>query len=123
MDFLAKLLLLLSLGAATLSLAVKGEVEGQQPVDSPPNLQAQAGKPLTPKEPPSANPRVHPIILVPGDGGSQIEAKLNKTKVGSSKSKTQRTVNSLRKILTQGTQVSFDCKMWTKDHLFPFIIT
>jgi len=81
MDFLAKLLLLLSLGAATLSLAVEGEVEGQQPVDSPPNLQAQAGKHLTPKKPPSANPRVHPIILVPGDGGSQIEAKLNKTKV------------------------------------------
>jgi len=56
MDFSAKFLLLLSLVAASLSLAVEGEIEG-------------------------ANPRVHPIILVPGDGGSQIEARLNKTEV------------------------------------------
>jgi lysophospholipase-3 len=74
MEFSAKLLLLLSLGAATVTLALEGEVEGQQPVGSPPSLQA-----LTQEEPPSGNPRVHPIILVPGDGGSQIEARLNKT--------------------------------------------
>ena len=81
MNFSAKFLLLLSLVDAILTLAVGGEVERQQPVGSPPSLQqAQGGKP--PKEPPSANPRVHPIILVPGDGGSQIEARLNKTEVG-----------------------------------------
>ena len=83
MNFSAKFLLLLSLVDAILTLAVGGEVERQQPVGSPPSLQqAQGGKPPTPQEPPSANPRVHPIILVPGDGGSQIEARLNKTEVG-----------------------------------------
>ena len=30
----------------------------------------------------SDKPRLHPVILVPGDGGSQIEARLNKTSVG-----------------------------------------
>ena len=27
-------------------------------------------------------PRLHPVILVPGDGGSQIEARLNRTSTG-----------------------------------------
>jgi len=75
MNFSAKFLLLLSLVDAILTLAVEGEV------GSPPNLQAQGGKPQAPQESQSANPRVHPIILVPGDGGSQIEARLNKTEV------------------------------------------
>ena len=76
MNFSAKFLLLLSLVDAILTLAVEGEV------GSPPNLQAQGGKPQAPPKSQSANPRVHPIILVPGDGGSQIEARLNKTEVG-----------------------------------------
>ena len=78
MDFSANFLLLLSLVAASLSLAVEGEVEELQPVGSLPSLQPST------VPPPAAEPRVHPIILVPGDGGSQIEARLNKTEVGSS---------------------------------------
>ena len=74
MDFSAKFLLLLSLVAASLSLAV----EELQPVGGTPSLQPST------VPPPAAEPRVHPIILVPGDGGSQIEARLNKTEVGSS---------------------------------------
>jgi len=74
MEFSVKFLLLLSLLAAALP------VEGQQPVGSPPSPEPQFGKPLTQEKPPSEPPsRVHPIILVPGDGGSQIEARLNKT--------------------------------------------
>jgi len=75
MDFSANFLLLLSLVAASLSLAVEGEVEELQPVGSLPSLQPST------VPPPAAEPRVHPIILVPGDGGSQIEARLNKTEV------------------------------------------
>ena len=74
MDFSANFLLLLSLVAPSLSLAV----EELQPVGSLPSLQPST------VPPPAAEPRVHPIILVPGDGGSQIEARLNKTEVGSS---------------------------------------
>ena len=82
MDFSAKLLLFLSLVAVSLSLTVEGEIGGQQPVGSPPSLQPQVSKVQPPSDPPTADPRVHPIILVPGDGGSQIEARLNKTEVG-----------------------------------------
>lgn len=82
MDFSAKLLLFLSLGAASLSLAVEGEFARHQSVGSPPSLQPEFSKMQPPSAPPSGNPRVHPIILVPGDGGSQIEARLNKTEVG-----------------------------------------
>ena len=80
MDFSLKFLLLLSFAPATLALPVEGDVVGQQPVGSPPSPEAEFGKPLTQEQPPS---RVHPIILVPGDGGSQIEARLHKTEVGS----------------------------------------
>jgi len=71
MDFSANFLLLLSLVAASLSLAV----EELQPVGGSPSLQPST------VPPPAAEPQVHPIILVPGDGGSQIEARLNKTEV------------------------------------------
>jgi len=82
MDFSAKRLLFLSLLAVSLSLTVEGEIEGQQQaVSSPPSLQPQFRKFQPPSDPPTADPRVHPIILVPGDGGSQIEARLNKTEV------------------------------------------
>ena len=82
MDFSAKLLLLLSLLAVSLSLTVEGEIGRQQLVGSPPSLQPEVRKVQPPSDPPTAQPRVHPIILVPGDGGSQIEARLNKTEVG-----------------------------------------
>ena len=83
MDSSAKLLLFLSLVAISLSLTVEGEMGGQQQaVSSAPSLQPQVSKVQPPSDPPTAQPRVHPIILVPGDGGSQIEARLNKTEVG-----------------------------------------
>jgi len=86
MDFLAKLLLALSIVDATLILGAPdgGESEVEQSVDVPPSppspsLRRQIVQPRS--QPPANGLRVHPIILVPGDGGSQIEAKLNKSQV------------------------------------------
>ena len=31
---------------------------------------------------PGGGRRLHPVVLVPGDGGSQIEARLNRTSTG-----------------------------------------
>lgn len=88
MDFLAKLLLALSIVDATLILGAPdgGESEVEQSVDVPPSppspsLRRQIVQPRS--QPPANGLRVHPIILVPGDGGSQIEAKLNKSQVSS----------------------------------------
>ena len=81
MSFSARILLILALGLNSPGEAVQVE---QQHDGLPPHLQRDASKP----EQLSGSPRsaggaarVHPVILVPGDGGSQIEAKLNKTEV------------------------------------------
>ena len=81
MNLSAGILLIVALGLNSPAEAVQVE---QQHVGLPPHLQQDASKP----EQLSGSPRsaggaarVHPVILVPGDGGSQIEAKLNKTEV------------------------------------------
>ena len=81
MNFSAGILLIVALGLNSPAEAVQVE---QQHDGLPPHLQQDASKP----EQLSGSPRsaggaarVHPVILVPGDGGSQIEAKLNKTEV------------------------------------------
>ena len=82
MNLSAGILLIVGLGLNSPAEAVQVE---QQHDGLPPHLQQDPGQPeqLIAGSPRSAGgaARVHPVILVPGDGGSQIEAKLNKTEV------------------------------------------
>ena len=81
MKISARILLIVALGINSHAEAVQVE---QQHDGLPPHLQQDASKPEQLEgSPRSAGgaARVHPVILVPGDGGSQIEAKLNKTEV------------------------------------------
>ena len=76
MNFSARILLIVGLGINHPAEAVQVE---QQYYGLPPHLQQDASK--TEQRSAGGAARVHPVILVPGDGGSQIEAKLNKTEV------------------------------------------
>ena len=81
MKISATILLIVALVLNSAAEAVQVE---EQHDGLPPHLQQDASKPEQLSEPPRSAggaARVHPVILVPGDGGSQIEAKLNKTEV------------------------------------------